>query len=107
MQARMIGETEGTQLLHVTCRKCQNSILALVLQNASGVSSVGLVTDLTFEDVGRFQRARSISVDDVIDLHAFLEEGGWRNLYQAPARKPVRKRAVKKVLKSAKSPKTK
>ena len=51
MEAKVLGEREDGHLLHIRCRKCWNSILALVLVSNAGVSSVGVITDLTFEDV--------------------------------------------------------
>jgi hypothetical protein len=107
MQARVLGEDGETHLFHVTCRTCQTSILAVVLQNASGVSSVGLVTDLTFEDVLQFQNNANVSVDDVIAAHAFFEGDAWKSLYKEPVRTRVHKRPVSKEKKSVKTPKTK
>jgi hypothetical protein len=77
MEAQVIGENEETHLLHIRCRKCSNSILALVLVNNVGVSSVGLVTDLTFEDVLRFRGSQRISTDDVLRAHEWLSKRDW------------------------------
>lgn len=77
MEAQMLGQDGETHLLHVQCRKCQNSILALVLVNQTGASSVGLLTDLSYEDVIRFRGNGSVTVDDVIDTHRYLEDGGF------------------------------
>ncbi len=75
MEARVLGEKEDGHLLHIRCKKCWNSILALVLVSNVGVSSVGLVTDLTFEDVVRFREAPSeVTVDDVIAVHEMLAD---------------------------------
>lgn len=75
MEARVLGEKEDGHLLHIRCKKCWNSILALVLVSNVGVSSVGLVTDLTYEDVVKFREAPTeVTVDDVIAVHALLEE---------------------------------
>jgi hypothetical protein len=74
MEAKVLGEKEDGHLLHIRCKKCWNSILALVLVSSVGVSSVGLVTDLTFEDVVRFREMpREVTVDDVITIHELLE----------------------------------
>ena len=77
MEARILGQEEETHLLHVQCRKCQNSILAVVLVNEVGASSVGLLTDLSYEDVMRFRSNPGVSVDDVIEVHRQLERGAW------------------------------
>lgn len=77
MEARLLGEQGETHLLHVQCRKCQHSILALVLVNQVGASSVGLLTDLSYEDVLRVKVGSHVSVDDVIAVHEMLEVPQW------------------------------
>ncbi len=72
-----MGEQGETHLLHVQCRKCQHSILALVLVNQVGASSVGLLTDLSYEDVLRVKVGSHVSVDDVIAVHEMLEVPQW------------------------------
>jgi hypothetical protein len=74
MEAQIVGEADDSHLLHITCRKCQNSIIALVLISSGGVSSVGLVTDLNFDDVLKFRDAADISDDDVLEAHGMLED---------------------------------
>ncbi len=96
MEARMLGEQGQTQLLHVKCRKCMNSILALVLVNQVGASSVGLLTDLSYEDVLRFRSDKAIELDDVIEVHRWIESSGWEEelgrVYREQLSKVIRKR---------------
>lgn len=73
----LLGERGDTTVLHMTCNKCQNGILALVLANQVGVSSVGVVTDLTYKDALATQHARALTIDDVIDTHQWLTTPGW------------------------------
>lgn len=74
MEARILDEKEDGHLLHIRCKKCWNSILALVLVSNVGVSSVGLVTDLGFEDVQKFRaHSAEVTVDDVLEIHELLE----------------------------------
>lgn len=94
MQARLVDEDGDTHLLHVTCKKCENAILALVLVNEDGASSVGLITDLVYEDVLKFQNNREISIDDVLEMHQFLESDAWKQFAPVPVKK-VRTRVKK------------
>lgn len=74
MEAKVLGEKEDGHLLHIRCKKCWNSILALVMVSNAGVSSVGLVTDLTFEDVVKFrEKPAEVTIDDVITVHEMLD----------------------------------
>jgi hypothetical protein len=88
MQARPLGKEGETELLHIQCHKCHNAFLALVLVNQVGASSIGLVTDLAYEDVLRFKSNRSVSINDVISIHEFFEGHTW------PKRFAERSRAV-------------
>ncbi|MBI4713718.1 hypothetical protein HY771_00815 [Candidatus Uhrbacteria bacterium] len=75
MEAKMLEEDGETRLLHVQCRKCRHSVLALVIVNKVGASSIGLLTDLLYEDVLKFRSNKHITVNDVIDVHTALEHG--------------------------------
>ncbi|NQV89856.1 hypothetical protein HQ487_00440 [Candidatus Uhrbacteria bacterium] len=79
MEARILEQEGETHLLHVQCRKCEHSILALVLVNRVGASSVGLLTDLSYEDVLRLKTARSVTIDDVMDVHSAFETNHWED----------------------------
>src|SRR3989338_5470070 len=70
-------EKEDSHLLHIQCGRCSNAIIALVLISAVGVSSVGLVTDLAYDEVNRFKEAKPVSTDDVIEAHHLLQNEGW------------------------------
>ncbi len=74
MEARILGEKGETSLVHVKCQACKNAMLALILVSKAGVSSVGLVTDLSFEDVVKFRKKNRISIDDVLAFHESLEK---------------------------------
>lgn len=95
MQARVLGQDEETHLLHVRCRKCFSSILALVLVNQVGASSVGLLTDLTYDDVVRFRSNSCVSINDVMDIHSFLDDCSWDKLINPKQQEKVKRKAKK------------
>ncbi len=72
--AKILEEHEDTHLMHVVCKRCSSSILVLMLTGELGVSSVGLITDLTSDDVVRFKDQSDIQDDDVIALHEQLHQ---------------------------------
>lgn len=74
LSAKILDERDDAHLVHVECRRCGSLIVALVLTGGIGISSVGLVTDLTSEDVLKFKEVGSMQMDDVIELHLALEE---------------------------------
>lgn len=74
-EARILDETNGRHLLHIECKKCGNSVLALVTAGERGISSIGLITDLTASDTLRFKDSFGVVIDDVIGIHELLNEG--------------------------------
>ena len=74
LSAKILDERDDAHLVHVECRRCGSLIVALVLTGGIGISSVGLVTDLTSDDVLKFKDVGSVQMDDVIELHSLLEE---------------------------------
>lgn len=70
-QASIIEEKEEAQLVHIQCRKCSSSLLALIMNNPVGMTSIGLITDLSADDVDRFRQLTAISEEDV--LSAFTQ----------------------------------
>jgi len=77
LDTRILGEDNETRLLHIRCQKCSNALLALILVSQGGVSSVGLVTDLSYDDVLRFQKGGMVSTDDVIEMHRVVQEADF------------------------------
>lgn len=80
MHARTLAATGETKLMHIQCHKCQNAFLTFVLVSQVGASSVGVLTDLGYEDVVRFRSKQNVSVNDVINIHEQLAQG----LFQVP-----------------------
>ncbi len=74
LEAKILEERENAHLVHVRCRNCQSAIVALIVSGGLGVSSIGLVTDLSAEDVLRFKHEDPITIDDVLELHEELKE---------------------------------
>lgn len=70
--AYIVDEQHGAYLLHTECKNCGSSIVATLVAGRHAVSSMGLVTDLTSEDVTKFKDAEVVNCDDVIDCHAWL-----------------------------------
>lgn len=74
LEARVIKERENAHLVYIKCRHCSSAILAVIVANSSGISSVGLITDLSSDDVLKFESVPAINCDDVIEVHQFLNQ---------------------------------
>ncbi len=72
-EVKLLDERGTTRLFHCFCQRCGHAVLALVLESSGWVSSVGLVTDLEAPDALRLQSAETISSNECIQFHQFLE----------------------------------
>ena len=75
---QLLGERGTTRLFHCTCERCGHAVLAVVLESAGALSSIGLVTDMEVQDALRFQGLLPITTDDCISLHRLLETDSKR-----------------------------
>lgn len=71
-QASIVEEKEEAQLLHIQCHKCHCNMVALIVNGHMGLTSVGLITDLTSDDVERFKDSQAISQDQVLGAYALF-----------------------------------
>ncbi len=72
-EAKILEERNNAHLIHITCPHCSHSILALVIVNQLGMSSVGMVTDLGVDDVGRLRKFGPITEDELLNFHSLLK----------------------------------
>ncbi|MFH1508804.1 MAG: hypothetical protein ABIE68_01430 [bacterium] len=72
-EAKIVEEKDDAYLLYTICEKCGSNIVATLTTNSLGVSSIGLVTDLTYEDVVLFKDGDGIFANDVVELYEHLK----------------------------------
>lgn len=70
--AKLFGKQEVATLVHITCGKCASHFVAMILMVGQGVSSVGMVTDLTFTDAQKLHVLEPITMDELIDGHELI-----------------------------------
>lgn len=70
----VVDEANDAELIHVRCQSCKAAMVALLFTTGPMISSIGMLTDLTLEDVSHFQRQRILSEDDLLALHEFLSQ---------------------------------
>jgi len=74
-KASILEEADGAHLIHISCKKCSSSILAVIITGGIGISSIGLITDLTDNDVMKFKLGSRVDEDDVIDAVKSISKG--------------------------------
>jgi len=77
--AKVIAEREDAYLLHVPCVKCKSAVVALIFANMFGVNSVGVLTDLTSDEVLTTD-SQAVSADDVLALYEATTGGSLVSL---------------------------
>lgn len=70
----VVAEREDAHLLYLKCRQCGSGVVAVVTTGAAGLSSVGVVTDLTSEELSHVSTDVPVQAGDVIDLYDWLEQ---------------------------------
>lgn len=75
--AKLFSRNETATLVHLTCQNCSSFFVAMVLLMGQGVSSVGMVTDLSFEDVKRLYNTEPFSTDEIIDAHVEMQNNSF------------------------------
>lgn len=73
-QARVLAEKEDAYLLHVPCEQCGSAVVALIFANNFGVNSVGMLTDLTGDEVLSANR-EVVTADDVLHVYEQVQSG--------------------------------
>lgn len=85
---KLLNQTQSSFLAHCDCLNCESSTLMTVIMNQSGmVTTFGMLTDFTKKDFARFQKARTITLDDVLDLHKSLSQKSYP--HRSPSKKKI------------------
>ncbi len=78
---QILADTVDAATVHITCESCENAIMALFVTTQVGMSTVGIITDLSPADFDAMAGLRAISEDDVLDFHSCMKDS--RALEQA------------------------
>ncbi len=68
-----IVEDKGNVLLAFSsCPRCQSGILSLLYKDLSGVTLIGMVTDLNYEDAVKLKNQKKVTEDDALHTYQRL-----------------------------------
>lgn len=73
-QPKVFVKASLASLVHFTCVECQSYFVAMIMVMGKGLSSVGIVTDLSFADASRLYQAESLTTDEIIDGFQVIED---------------------------------
>lgn len=74
LETHVVEERKEKNLVHIRCKSCENSLLAVVIMRPNGIFSVGVPTDCSSEDANRFLEASPVLSDDVLSTHLQLRD---------------------------------
>lgn len=73
-EAEVLRRSETMLVVHVECTDCGSTVLAAIVTGVMGiVTTIGMLTDLSRQDIDRFWNARVLTSDDVLKAHTYLE----------------------------------
>lgn len=72
--AQLFAKNESASMVHITCEHCQSSFVAMLLMIGHGLSSVGMVTDMSYDDVVRLHRTAPLTTDEIIEGYTAMQE---------------------------------
>lgn len=78
-QAKVFAREDAAGMIHLTCPSCYNSFLAVIAVGTRGVSTVGMVTDLTYEDAQRIFRSEPVSIDEILEGRDLIKNKYFNN----------------------------
>lgn len=71
-QAQLFAKTGEASFVHLTCPSCQSFFIAMVVVMGPGISSVGMVSDLSVEDARRVHGLAPFSLNEAISGYQLL-----------------------------------
>lgn len=70
---KILAEKDQNVLTYIQCGQCGSAVLSMLTMNPQGLQAVGVVTDLSSDEVVNFEQGRPVSTDDVIKVHELLD----------------------------------
>ncbi len=67
-----LGQDDDRTVVHISCAKCTGAAMIFVSQNDTGMMTVGVLTDTTPLEARSFFNSQTITDNDVIAVHNYL-----------------------------------
>lgn len=77
--AKVFAEEGTAKFVHLVCATCRSYFVAMLVTIGPGISSVGMVTDLSFEDVRRLYGTSPITTDELINGYELMQNTVFLN----------------------------
>ena len=77
---KLFMDRQNTHLVHITCGNCKSYFVAMIMELGKALSTVGMITDLSFVDIERLHIKDSISLDEAITGYELIEGKNFTKL---------------------------
>lgn len=81
--SKLFLNESDARFVHFTCDHCRSNFMAMVMMMPKGVSTVGMVTDLSLKDVQKLYKLAPITVDETIEAHKIFNNPDLNKLLSA------------------------
>ncbi len=78
-KAKLFAQNSGANMVHFSCESCESNFIAMVMTQDRGLSTIGLVTDLDFEDARKKIVLSPITLDEIISYHQQINNNNFLN----------------------------
>ena len=74
LEMTIIDDQDENNMVYIECGKCHTSFIGVVSLGPMGASIISFATDLQKDEIVKFKKGERVSEDDVLELHAILED---------------------------------
>lgn len=69
---------QDARFIHLTCDHCHSHFMAMVMIMSKGMSTIGMITDLSLKDVQKLYKMSAITIDETIEAHKFINSSDFK-----------------------------
>ena len=85
---RLLSEKGAQRTFHCSCNACGHALMAVIVESAGTISSVGLVTDMELQDAVQFRDVEPISADECVSAYRSLRDNSRTFIQRLLDKKP-------------------
>jgi len=73
LETSLLAEAGGSHLLYIKCRQCGSGVVAALTPTTFGLNSIGVVTDLTSQEIAKCKDWPRLSAEEVLELVEYFQ----------------------------------
>ena len=73
---KRVAEAGDVLLAHSNCPRCHSNILSLLYKDILGITMVGMVSDLNYDDAVKIKNQPPLDEDDILAAYQQIKQGG-------------------------------